>query len=53
MFRSRVNRSALVRELQKATKNGELLKKARELLEDRGEGNSGKYPKSFQPPLLN
>jgi hypothetical protein len=36
MFRSRANTSALVKELQKARKNGELLKKARELLEDRG-----------------
>jgi SNF2 family DNA or RNA helicase len=40
MFRSRANSSALVRELQKARRNGELLKKAKELLEDRGENNT-------------
>jgi len=50
-FRSMANKSALVKELQKARKNGMLLKRAKELLEGRGE-NSSDQGVNAEPPRL-
>jgi len=51
IFRNRANSSALVRELQKARKNGMLLKRAKELLEDKGE-NAIPQKGGSEPPKL-
>ena len=50
-FRSMANNSALVKELQKARKNNMLLKRAKELLEGRGENSSDQGLKA-EPPRL-
>ena len=50
-FRSMANKSALVKELQKARKNGMLLKRAKELLEGSGENSSAKVVNA-EPPRL-
>jgi len=45
------NNSALVKEIQKARKNGMLLKRAKELLEGRGENSSDQGVNAEHPRL--